>query len=627
MLLGSTGRLVEVLGTMRVRHEGIEPDADASMPLTVGDGDATLSIRPWGISTMDGVGRCASDPETGSWLGLSGQPVVEGLGLVDPTLAEAVLQRLTSVGVAALHELDGSFAIAWYDGRRRKLTLVRDRFGIEPLFYASNASGVLFGSRTKDLRATGLLSGGLDGEGFAQFLTYCYVPGDATLDEGVRRVPPGTLLEIDPHRGVERRERWYRLSFASPLTASEQEIAETFRGLLEEAVTRRLGQAPTGVMLSGGMDSSSVLTLARRHHPGCIRTFGFRCGGQSFDESQYAKALAEEMDTEHTEVVYGEDEALAAKAISSEMDVPFCDIGINVGTWILGRAAEGRVSYVLTGDGGDELWGSHPVYAAQKLLRFYDRVPVPGSLHRALSGAANLLHDSDRKRDIRVKLKRILPRPGLPMELGPFRWRAYYTPDELQRLLTPEWAARVEKQDPFRPVLEAYDGYDGPDDGLSPHLYNDYVTASGYYFSRLGLLRRFGIEARLPFYDRALVEFGARIPARLKLEGIERTKRLFRVAMEGVLPDVINHRKDKLGHSVPLKNWLRGSGSLDRWVTETLSPDRLGGRGLFRTEEVARMQEEHRRGRHNHSHRLWALVTLETWLHARELETRNRTRC
>jgi asparagine synthase (glutamine-hydrolysing) len=615
MLLGATGQLVDDLGAATDRHDANEPRA-MGVPLTVGGGDATLVMRAWGISTLDGVGRCASDPETGSWLGLSGQPVVDGLELGDPGLAEAVLRRLTGEGVHGLHALDGSFAIAWYDGRRRRLSLVRDRFGIEPLFYASKGDGVLFGSRTKDLRATGLLSGGLDEGGLAQFLTYCYVPGDATLDRSVRRVPPGTFLEVDPRQGVVLRERWYRLSFASPLAAGEQEIAETFRELLEQAVVRRLGPAPTGVMLSGGMDSSSVLTFARRHHPGCIRTFAFRCGGQSFDESQFARALADEMGTEHTEVMYGEDEALTAADIPAQMDVPFCDIGINVGTWILGRAAEGRVSYVLTGDGGDELWGSHPVYAAQKLLRIYDRLPVPATLHRALSGAANLLHDSDRKRDIRVKLKRILPRPGLPTELGPFRWRAYYTPAELQRLLTPEWAARVGEEDPFRPVLEAYEGYDGPDDGLSPHLYNDYVTASGYYFSRLGLLRRFGVEARSPFYDRALVEFGARIPARLKLEGIERTKRLFRVAMEGVLPDVINHRKDKLGHSVPLKNWLRESGSLDRWVTETLSPGRLRHRGLFRTEEVARMQDEHRRGRHNHSHRLWALVILETWLQA-----------
>jgi asparagine synthase (glutamine-hydrolysing) len=158
--------------------------------------------------------------------------------------------------------------------------------------------------------------------------------------------------------------------------------------------------------------------------------------------------------------------------------------------------------------------------------------------------------------------------------------------------------------------------YDGPDDGISSHLYNDYKTASSYYFSRLGLLRRFGIEPRLPFYDRALVEFGARIPARLKLEGIERTKRLFRVAMEGVLPDVICQRKEKLGHSIPLKSWLRSRGDVTNWIEALLAPEVVRRRGLFRPEAVQRMLDEHRRRRHNHSHRIWALAILEAWLQA-----------
>jgi asparagine synthase (glutamine-hydrolysing) len=322
------------------------------------------------------------------------------------------------------------------------------------------------------------------------------------------------------------------------------------------------------------------------------------------------------MASEHTEVTYGEPQAVEARDIVREMEVPFCDAGINVGTWLLGKAAAGRVSYVLTGDGGDELWASHPVYAAQRLLRVYERLPLPRIVRRSLVRATNLLPDSDQKRDLRVKLKRILPSDGLPRGLGPFRWRAYYTSAELQALLTPEAATLVRGHDPFRSVLDAYQGYDGPDDGLSPHLYNDYTTTSSYYFQRLGLLRRFGIEARMPFFDRALVEFGARIPARLKLEGVERTKRLFRVAMEGVLPDVINHRRDKLGHSIPLKNWLRAAGELNAWVEALLTPEVVRWRGLVRPAVVARLLDEHRRRRHNHSHRLWALVILEAWLQA-----------
>ena len=612
MLLGATGGLL---------------DCPALAPAQPGEGrnpshvlrtnKVVLTVRPWGVATLDDVERWASDVATGSWLALSGRPVLAA-DQAEGTVAGAagLLARLLGAGAPALGDVDGGFALVWFDGRSGRLHLIRDRFGMEPLYYAELDRSMLFGSRLRHLRATGALPGGLDGLGLAEFLTYCYVPGNATLDRGVRRVPPGGWLEVEPDRGSSRCRHWYGLSFANPLSDGEAEIAGRFRGLLEQAVVRRLNGAPLGVFLSGGMDSSSVLTLAKRHREEPILTFAFRCGGTSFDESVYARALAEIMGSTHTEVDYGEHQSLMARDIVAEMDVPFCDCGINVGTWLLGRAASGRVGYVLTGDGGDELWASHPVYAAQRLLRRYEALPLPHRLRQALVGAANLLSDSGRKSDLRVKLKRILPPAALPAALGPFRWRAYYTAEGLRTLLTPEAAALVAGHDPFQSVLTAYDGYDGPDDGLSPHLYADYRTTSGYYFSRLGLLRRFGIEARPPFYDRQLVEFGARIPAHLKLEGIERTKRLFRVAMEGVLPDVINRRKDKLGHSIPLKNWLRTAGELSAWVGAMLAPEVVHRRGLFRPARIERMLDEHRRRRHNHSHRLWALAILEAWLQA-----------
>jgi asparagine synthase (glutamine-hydrolysing) len=445
------------------------------------------------VPTLDGIERWADDGSTNSWLALSGRPVRGKADLAKgDTPAATLLGRLLENGPAALAEIDGAFAIAWFDGRANRLHLIRDRFGIEPLFYADLGRALLFGSRLRDLRATGALSGSLDGRGLAEFLTYCYVPGEATLDRGVRRVWPGGWLEFDPQRGTIRQQGWYRLSFATPVSVDEAEVASEFRRLLEDAVVRRLGDPPTGIFVSGGMDSSSVLTLAQCHQPGPIHTFAFRCAGASFDESIYARALAEILRTEHVEVEYGEPEARQARDIVREMDVPFCDAGINVGTWLLGQAAAGRVQYVLTGDGGDEFWASHPVYAAQRLLRFYERLPVPRALHQGLVSVANLFPDSDQKRDLRVKLKRILPPGDLPRELGPFRWRTYYAPTGLQRLLTPEAAALVCEHDPFQSVLDAYEGYDGPDDGVSSHLYNDYRTASSYYFSRLRLLRRFG---------------------------------------------------------------------------------------------------------------------------------------
>ena len=271
---------------------------------------------------------------------------------------------------------------------------------------------------------------------------------------------------------------------------------------------------------------------------------------------------------------------------------------------VVARKAGGAVDYLLTGDGGDELWASHPVYAAQRLMRWYDVMPLPVAVRRGIASTLNLMKDSEHKRGLAVTLKRILPPADVSPGLGHFRWRLYQTPTTLPVLLTPAAKERMRGCDPLSPVLESFDGYDGPDDGMSKWLYSDYRTASSFYFNRLLLTRHFGLETRMPFYDRELVEFGARIPAHLKLEGVERTKRLFRVAMEGVLPDVINHRKDKLGHSVPFKTGCAAMArSIARWrnARERALPRPWFvrgwcGAGADRGASIAR---------HNHSHRIW----------------------
>jgi asparagine synthase (glutamine-hydrolysing) len=575
-------------------------------------------LAPWNVASLDRLQRFARDATTGSWVAISGNPLLdvadtEGAGAENA--AARLLAALETHGITALQDVDGAFAIAWWNAPSKELRLIRDRFGAEPLYYLhSQAAGALwFASRVRDLVAVGAAKREICPEGLAQFLVYCYVPGDSTLHRGVRKVPPGKLVVYAPSAAT-RIERWYSLSFADPWTGTEREIADRYRDELEQAVTRRLGATNPGILLSGGMDSSSVAAFSRRHWQGPINTFGFRCAGASFDESYYARALATELGTEHREVDFGEQDSLSVVEAIEQMEVPFCDVGIEVGTWLLGGIARGHTEYLLTGDGGDEMWASHPVYAAQKLMRWYDILPLPSFIHSGLYRLASLVHDSDKKRNLPVIVKRILPLPGIPRDLRHFRWRMYYAPRQLPELATAAWGTALGNTDPLACVRESFAGYRGPDDGISPLLYSDYTTVTGFYFSRLLLCRRFGLEARMPFFDRQFVEFGARIPARLKLEGLERTKRLFRVAMQGVLPEVINKRTDKLGHSVPLKNWLRDRSILNSEVHKTLTRQNIEGRGLFRFETIERMMVEHAARRHNHSHRIWAMFVLETWL-------------
>ena len=610
MLVGATGRRAVA---------GDAADVARREHVLGKDGQSIVTVlrRPWGIPGLDAADLFADEASSGSWLYLCGNPLMLAKDVAVATeqhRARELLQALSQHGLAALNDVDGAFALVWWNARGGSLHLLRDRFGMEPLFYAQRGEQLIFGSRIRDFDRLDPRPFELDPQGVVEFLTYCFVPGDATLDKGVRRVPAGGTVVFETASRRLTVQHWYRLSFQNPVAADEAQIASDYRQLLDQAVTRRLSGSPAGVFLSGGMDSSSVLTFMRRHMPGQIYTFGFRCAGNSFDESYYARALAQELATTHREVDYGEADSLTVLDAVRQMEVPFCDIGIEVGTWLLARRAGQDVQYLLTGDGGDELWASHPVYAAQRMVSYYDRMPLPKLFRRALQSLTSLVHDSERKRNMAVVIKRLLPGVDLPVGLGPFRWRVYYSRAQLQRLLQPSLASQAAQCDPYQSVLAAYDGYQGPDDGMSPHLYNDYVTASSFYFSRLLLARSCGIETRMPFYDKSLVEYGARIPAHLKLEGVERTKRLFRVAMEGVLPDVINHRKDKLGHSVPLKNWLRTTGPLGAQVRAALLAVDTPLAAVLRPELLSQWIDEHERMRHNHSHRIWAAFVLGAWL-------------
>ncbi|MEJ1960422.1 MAG: asparagine synthase-related protein [Gammaproteobacteria bacterium] len=599
MLLGATGQLAE---------RALATSGDRA-PIV----GAAVIRRPWRVTTLDASDLSARDPQSGSWLEVCGNPLIEGVTHRAQWLLRALIQR----GYSGLEPVEGAFALVWWDASRARLVLLRDRFGAEPFYYTQRDGDLVFGSRVRDFVAVDGRGFEVSTQGLVEFLTYCFIPGDATLDRDVWRVPAGSIVAFDVGTRKTTVDPWYRLSYAQPLERDENVITTRYRDLLESAVTRRLSGSPAGAFLSGGMDSSSVVTFMRRHLPGEIDTFGFRCAGASFDESFYARGLAAELGTTHREVEFGEAQSLDVLQSVRSMEVPFCDIGIEVGTWLLARCASGHVNYLLTGDGGDELWASHPIYAAQKLVNFYDRVPMPKSLKRGVERLTHLVRDSDKKRNLAVVVKRLLPRVDLPVPLGPYRWRVYYTQPELANLLHPTFASRLGGIDPYACVLEAFQGYDGPDDGISEHLYNDYRTASSFYFSRLMLARTFGVEVRTPFYDRALVEYGARIPADLKLEGVERTKRLFRKAMQGVLPDVVNGRKDKLGHSVPLKNWLRMDGALGTRVTEALRASDAPIAQILRPDRLERLIEEHRARRHNHSHRLWAAFVLDAWLRER----------
>ena len=427
---------------------------------------------------------------------------------------------------------------------------------------------------------------------------------------GIKKLPPGHYLKIK--NGCLEIKRYWHLSFKNDKAKSEQQYVEELLPLMEDSVKIRLGngQKSHGAFLSGGMDSSSVVGLMSPHINGGIHTFSFRCKGKSFDESNYAKIVSERYNTEHHLVEFSPQEILSITDIVEYMDEPFCDIGIEVASYILGRAAKGKVNYVLTGDGGDELLAGHPVYQADAVAQKFSKIAKP--LQQMIINILGFFPDTDKKKSLSVKAQRFAYSYRFPTELFSNRWRIYYNASELNNLFNPDFNNEIQKSNPLKDIVSIYKEADG-EDYLSKTLYGDYQTVVNFYLRRMQLLRAFGIEGRFPMLDHRLVEYAAKIPSELKLKGTE-TKYILHKTMAGVLPDEIVYRKDKLGHSVPFKNWLREVPEVKNFINDVLSEQTIKKREYFNNTFVNKLLTEHFSKKKNNSHRLWALLVLELWL-------------
>ena len=523
---------------------------------------------------------------------------------------ELFLQLYDRYGEACVEKINGKFAFVLFDAKENRCLLARDRFGIEPLYYAVHDGYIAFSSTVNGIFQLTAQEKQINPAAVGKFLLFNYNPGLDTFFSGITRLAGAHFLRIE--NGEVNLKRYWQLVF-NPVAADENQVAENLLQELRQAVSLRVDadQAP-GVFLSGGMDSSTVVALGAEKAKGQVNTFSYRCKAVSFDESEYARAMAKFTKSKHHESEYGSEDILLMPDIVKGMNEPFCDVGINIATHILGKnAAASSSQYVLTGDGGDELFAGHPVYEADKMARFVDYVPRPLLLPLLKVFAA--LPDSDQKKNLSVKLKRFSESLAYPKELLSHRWRIYYTDKEFSALGKGDFFQHLQWNDLLKDIFQSNSESNAPD-LLSRCLYSDYQTAVDFYLRRNDLNRGLGIETRFPLLDHKLVEFCAGMPSNLKIKGWFDTKYIFKKAMEGVLPHNIIYRKDKLGHSIPLKNWIRDDKQVRELILDHVSPTVVQKRGLFDAKVIAELTNDHLAKRRNNSHRLWALAVLEMWM-------------
>jgi asparagine synthase (glutamine-hydrolysing) len=523
---------------------------------------------------------------------------------------ETIVHLYEEYGERFVEHLNGMFAIAVWDAPRKRLLLARDRIGEKQLYLCWKNGTLAYGSEIKCVLESGLVSRDLNPHALDSYLRLLYVQAPLTMFRDVQEMPPATIAIIENGQ-APRLERYWTLKFDASLRLPGPELIEVVRQQVEKSVSSRLvADVPLGALLSGGIDSSAVVAAMVRTSPHRVRTFtiGYGAEGRVYDERDEAKMLADRLGTEHQEFIIEPDIVDLVPKLVAAFDQPFADSSA-VANYYVFQQTRKHVKVVLSGLGGDEVFGGYERYAA---LRLHERVAALPQWLRAsvLPRLAALLpepRDGGRTVD---RIKRFARAAALPPAEAYRAMLTSYSVEQRRELYSPALAGAL------RPDVEAGEfaqlfAAAGDHDPLNQALYVD--TMNYLPGDLLALTDRMSmqhsIEARAPLIDPDLVALLARVPADAKLPGGQK-KYLLREAVRPWLPAEVFTRK-KRGFTIPLTVWLRGE--LQPWLRETLSRERIERTGLFRWEGVQKIIEEHVARKQNHHARLWALLMFMNW--------------
>ncbi len=515
---------------------------------------------------------------------------------------EVILKLYEADGARCVEQLDGMFAFAVWDGRRRSLFLARDRVGKKPLYYYAASGLFAFASEIKALCAHPAITPEIDADVLPAFFLHGYVPTPATFYRGIQSLPPGHWLQVEPD-GTSRLESYWTLPSptSAPAPVSEADARQRVRTLVTEAVERRLiSDVPLGAFLSGGVDSSIVVGLMSRltHEP--VRTFsiGF-AGDRHFDETSYARLVATRFGTVHTEFVVEPPTADFVERLVWHHDGPFGDSSA-IPTYLLAQLTRQHVTVALNGDGGDEIFAGYLRFAA---VLASER--LPWWMRQALHGLLARLPAWGGHRTLFRRLQKFAAGATLPPAERLSHWSSVFY-DDLPRLL-PQWGS-IHRSSELLSGLDASAASSPLGRLLRANVRTYLLDDLLVKMDRCSMAH--GLETRSPFLDRALMEYVFELPDHLKLRGLQ-TKRILRAAFADLLPPAIL-RRGKMGFGVPLRLWFRNS-LRDYLGDLLLAPDaRL--RSYVDPSYVRALYHAHLSGRADHSHRLWTLLTFEVWL-------------
>ncbi len=510
-------------------------------------------------------------------------------------------------GTGFVRQLLGMFGFAIWDSVRRRLVVGRDRLGIKPIYYVEHEGRLAFASEIKTLLTIPGLSRAIDPGALQDYLSLGYSGNDQTLFKGIRKLPPASLLVCE--NGSVRIETYWEAPADADETLDEPQWAERLRAAMEAAVVSEMvSDVPLGAFLSGGIDSSAIVAFMARHSDRPVKTYsiGFKgdAASEVYNELPYARLVADRFATDHHEIIVRPDVARLLPKLAWHLDEPVAD-SASVTTYLVSEFARRDVTVILSGVGGDELFGGYNRYLGDYYAGRYQRVPA--WVRNAVIAPLVQIMPSDRHgrfSSVARYARLFVASSDLPFEQ---RYRSYvqvFGAESLERLLKAGRKGRVDC------LSEAFARAAGGD-GLNRLMRVDLMTQMPNDLLMLTdkMTMAASLECRVPLLNHELVELAARIPASLRIDG-NNLKSLMKRALEGVLPPEILERK-KRGFGAPIGAWLKRD--LQPMIGRFLSRKVVEGRGLLSWPLIEETIGLHMANREDHTDHLMALLNLEIW--------------
>lgn len=536
---------------------------------------------------------------------------------------EVILAAIDTWGLeAALKQFVGMFAFALWDRQTRTLHLVRDRLGIKPLYYGWSGKTFLFGSELKALRACPNFKGEVNRDALALFLKHNYVPTPYSIYQNIYKLPQGHILSISantkPNNLPEPKAYWsakHVIETANAFSGSSQEAIEQLESLLKDAIKLRMvADVPLGAFLSGGIDSSTVVALMQSLSSQPVRTFSIGFQEDAYNEAKYAKAVAEHLNTNHTELYVSAKEAMAViPQLPSLYDEPFADPS-QTPTYLVSKLARSDVTIALSGDGGDELFAGYTRYLwASKIWNNMNSVPhsLREVLAKILQSVPPHLWDSIFKL-LPSKFQQTLPSDKVRKlaDILPLN-----TADDIYRHLASDWKQSIVLGAEIPPyalndktIIDSFPNFTERMMYLDLMTYLPDEVLAKVDRATMGT----SLEARVPLLDHRVVEFAWQLPLSLKLHDGQGKYPLRQILYKYVPKELIE--RPKMGFCVPIDDWLRSD--LRDWAGDLLSSERLKREGFFDVSAIQEKWQEHSSGKRNWQNHLWSVLMFEMWLEA-----------